>query len=363
MIESLYIHIPFCHSICSYCDFCRVKYNEDLAKKYLSTLYEELKEKCQGLTFKTIYIGGGTPSALSVELLDDLLNHLCCYASGCEEFTIEVNPESLDDRKIELFKKYSINRISLGVQAIQERLLELIHRKHTVEQVKNSISMIRKAGIHHISIDLIYSLPTQTKEDWQETLNEVLKWEIDHISLYSLTIEENSEFAKKGYQPLDEETEADMYEMACNLLSKNGYIHYEISSFAKNNGQSKHNKAYWHYNDYLGIGLGASGKIQDIRYDNTTVFPDYFSHKWCQNEIKLSKEDQMFEMIMMGLRLKEGICKKLFYQRYHEELSKRYRSAIDRNIKKGWLIETSDRIIPTNLGLACLNDVLLEFMD
>ncbi len=363
MVESLYIHIPFCHSICSYCDFCRVKYNPRLAERYLNELYEELKEKCSGSNFKTIYIGGGTPSALSMELLADLLDHVYNYSDGCEEFTIEANPESLDQKKIELFKKMGVNRISLGVQAVQKRLLTLTNRKHTVDQIKECISWIHEAGIVHISVDLIYSLPTQTKEEWLETLNEVLKWDIDHISLYSLTIEENSEFARKGYQPLDEETEADMYEMACSILKEKGYFHYEISNFAKENGQSMHNKAYWHYDDYIGVGMGASGKVQDLRYDNTTVFPTYFDHKWCQEEIHLSKQDQMFEMIMMGLRLKEGIRKELFYQRYKEDLSKLYRNAIDLNVEKGWLIETEDRIFPTDAGLACLNDVLMEFMD
>lgn len=363
MVESLYIHIPFCHSICSYCDFCRVKYNESLAKKYLEALYAELNEKCQSSNFKTIYIGGGTPSALSFELLEDLLSHLVRYSSGCEEFTIEANPESLDPEKIELFRKYSVTRVSLGVQAVQKRLLTLINRKHTVEQIKQSIENLHKAGINHISVDLIYSLPTQTIKEWKETLDEVLKWDIDHISLYSLTIEENSEFARKGILPLDEETEADMYEMACRILKENGFDHYEISNFAKENGQSKHNKAYWHYDDYIGIGMGASGKIQNLRYDNTAVFPNYFNHQWCQEEIYLSKKDQMFEMIMMGLRLKEGINKKLFEKRVHEDLSKIYRKAIDCNIKKGWLEETEDWIFPTEEGMACLNEVLLEFMD
>lgn len=362
MINSLYVHIPFCNSICGYCDFCRVKYNESLAEKYMHALYAEMAEKCKNMQFDTIYIGGGTPTSLSNELLDDLLSHCNFHAKDCKEFTIEANPESLTKDKIEILKKHHISRVSLGVQAIQPKLLSMMNRKHTVKQIKECIEELNQVGIKHISIDLIYSLPTQTIDEWKESLLEVLSWKIDHISLYSLTIEENSDFARKGFTPLDEEVEADMYEIACHILEENGYHHYEISNFAKENGESLHNKTYWHYDDFIGLGMGASGKIEDKRYDNTMNFLEYFDHKWCKEEIHLEKEDIMFEMIMMGFRLKEGISKQLFYQRFHEDIKDIYKSALDANIDKGLLFETEERIIPTERGFACLNEVLLEFL-
>jgi oxygen-independent coproporphyrinogen-3 oxidase len=360
--KHLYVHIPFCNNICYYCDFTRCKYNEDLVEKYLDSLQFELSQRVDNFDIETIYIGGGTPSSLTELQLNKLLTMLKPYTNSVIEYTFEANPDSLTLNKIKLLKQFSINRISLGVQSTEQRLLKLMNRQHDQTMVEEVINNLNTMGIHNISIDLIYSLPTQTMDEWKNTIDETLLLDIKHISLYSLTIEENSVFNKKGYSNLDIDIETDMYFYAIETLNKAGINQYEIANFAVEGYQSKHNTAYWNYNDFYGIGLGSSCKINENRFDNTTNFIKYFNHNFIDIDYKLSTSDNMFEMVMMSLRMKKGLDKNLFKSRYGFDIDIVYQEQIKANVKKGNLINSDTNLKCTDSGLYILNTILEEFL-
>ena len=356
-IKHLYIHVPFCKTICSYCDFCHRIYDKNTVTKWLDTIALEIIDKCKD-NYETIYIGGGTPTSLSIEELDKLLSLIKPYTGNVLEYTVEVNPESLDIDKIKLFNKYGINRISMGVQSSNNDLLSSLNRKHSFEDVKEKIKLLKENGLNNISIDLMYSLPKQTIEILNKTIDDFISLDIPHVSIYSLNVEENTVFGKKGITPLDEETEADMYELIIKRLNDVGYKQYEVSNFSKEGYESKHNISYWKYEDFLGISLGASSKVGNNRYTNTSNFNDYFiDYNLKSEDIKLSKEDMMFENIMMSLRMKEGLNIDEFYKKYNCNLLEVYSNALKNNnlyIENGYLKAKE---------LAILNNTLLDFMD
>lgn len=356
-IKHLYIHVPFCNSICNYCDFCHRIYDSNLADKWLDTLKKEIDDKCKD-NYETIYIGGGTPTSLSNRQLEELLSYIEPFSKQVIEYTIEVNPETLDLDKINLFNKYGINRISMGVQTSSNELLKSLNRKHTFEDVKEKINLLKENGLVNISIDLMYSLPNQTLDILNETLDNFISLDIPHVSLYSLTVEENTVFGKKGIKSLDEDTEADMYEMIIKRLENENYINYEVSNFCKVGYESKHNIGYWKYDDFLGVSLGASSKISNHRYTNTNNFNLYFEDYNNRDEdIILSNKELMFENIMMSLRMKDGLNINEFNKKYNIDIEKEFNKAMDNTnlyIDNGYLKVK-------NLGI--LNDTLLSFMD
>lgn len=355
-IKHLYVHVPFCSSICYYCDFCHRIYDKKLAKQWLETLKKEIQTSCFDF-YETIYIGGGTPTVLSLDQLRRLLEMISEFADEVKEYTIEVNPESLDEDKILLFKEYGINRISMGVQSSNDRILSSLNRKHSFADVKDKIVLLKKHDLNNISVDLMYSLPDQTMEILDQSIEDILSLDVPHISLYSLTIEENSVFGKKGISNLDEETEADMYEFIEKKLTKNGYIHYEVSNYCKKGYESKHNMGYWNYEDFVGVSLGASGKIGNHRYTNTRDFKKYFTLKDYRDEdLYLEKEEMEFEHIMMSLRTIYGLNIQKFNALYGCDLQEKYKKGIASDhieIKDGHLICTDLEILDT---------ILLDFM-
>lgn len=364
MIRAMYVHVPFCDSICAYCDFGRCKMQASLADRWLLAVERELKKRNLNDELETIYIGGGTPSALSVSQLDQLLSLLDVYAKGIVEYTMEANPENLSIEKLSVMKLHGVNRISLGVQSFNDMLVKRIERHHDKVKINQVLDMIHAAGIHNISIDLMYGLPEQNLELLAEDLKTAASdSRISHISIYSLTIEEHSAFGRRGIEPCDNELEGLMYELICKTLPQYGYEHYEISNFAKAGYESKHNQMYWRYADYVGIGCGASGKENHIRYDRPFQLLDYLNDQEKCEWIRLSKQDEMFEMIMMGLRMKRGIDLKEFEDLFGCSLIDTYSKAVDENVQCGWLILSSDRLYPSEQGMTFLNDVLLAFMD
>lgn len=362
-VQAMYVHVPFCRNICAYCDFTRVGCNDRLIKRWLQALKEELNEKKPYRYQKTIYIGGGTPTALNMEQLNQLLCLLDEFTQVVEEYTIEVNPETLDDEKIDLLKAHGINRLSIGVQSASKRLLTLMNRLHTWEQVVDLVERLRQKGLNNLSLDCMYSLPTQTQKELQDTLDKMIALKIPHLSLYSLTIEENSEFGRKKIQPLDEDTEAELFFDACRMLKEAGYEHYEISNFALPDYQSKHNQVYWHYDDFYGIGLGASGKENHCRYQNTTRFPDYFNHQWIQEKIYLSRQDEQFEMLMMNLRLRKGLKLARFEEQFHQSFQEVFQKPLKEAIHQDWLVLQKGYLRCTDKGFAILNTVLELFLN
>lgn len=360
MIDSMYIHVPFCRDICAYCDFTRVKIHPLLVEKYLTTLQKEISA-IQPRILSTLYIGGGTPTSLSMDDLESLLRFLDGYHDSLSEFTMEANPESVDLKKAELIAKFGVNRVSMGVQTFNQDELSLLNRSHTVEDIKLAIACLRTAGIANISIDLIYGLPNQTLETWEATLKQAAALDIQHISLYSLTIEENSEFGRKGIQQADPDLEADMYFKAVEILAQAGFNRYEISSFTRDK-PSRHNLAYWHYDEFYGIGPGATQMVNHLRTLRTTNLDDYAKGKTVAEEIPLSVADERFEFVMMGLRLSEGIDLERFAKRFGVRAEDSFKQAIEENIIKKRLELTPGRLRCTDLGLALLNDVLVSFL-
>ncbi len=360
--KSLYLHVPFCKTICYYCDFCHTVYTKKNALEWLDALEKELLAKKINPSLDTIYIGGGTPSALDEDLLDKLLCLLDPYRSVVKEYTVEVNPETVTKEKVLILKRHGVNRISMGLQTSNDALLKLMNRHHTLDDVSNAMHLFHREGITNISLDLMYSLPNQTLDIFKKSIDDALSLMPKHISIYSLTIEENSVFGKKGYESLDEDTEADMYDYARTYLSKNGFEQYEISNFCLEGYESKHNLAYWNYLDFYGISCGASGKEQNIRYDNTSKLKEYLINPLKREVIELSKEDQMFEHVMMSLRLKKGINLNEFYARYSISLEELYKEALNENIKKGNLIIENGFLKCSEKGYPILNTILCDFL-
>ncbi|KAF0222796.1 MAG: Uncharacterized protein FD133_1453 [Erysipelotrichaceae bacterium] len=361
MTKALYVHVPFCDKICAYCDFVRVLSHPLLIKDYLSALKSEL-ETYPLVQYETIYIGGGTPSALSVEELTVLCEILAPISKSVIEYTMEVNPESLTLDKVMVMKKYGINRVSLGVQTFDEHELKLLHRSHHKEDILKAMDLLIPNGITNISIDLIYGLPLQTLASFEHSIHEAFKCPITHLSLYSLTIEPNSEFGRQKVKKVSDEMEELMYFKAIELFKGYGFHQYEISNFT-HHLPSRHNMTYWHYNDYIGIGPGAVSLYQNQRIENTKNLMEYFKGHYHSDVLNLSNEDQRYEFLMMGLRVKEGISLQTFENRFKESINVHYGESIDKLIKKGWLEIENDHLKATESGYPLLNTVLGELLD
>ena len=358
MIKHLYIHVPFCDNICGYCDFAHTIINKDLVKKYLESIREDL-DNLPFSDFETIYIGGGTPSSLNASDLDTLLSYIDKYTNKVKEYTIEVNPDSVDIDKIKIMKKHNVNRVSIGVQSTDDSLLKIMNRKHDFGTVKNIVSLFKQEGIDNISVDLMYSLPFQTMDILKKTIDDILSLNINHISIYSLTIEENTLFNKKGYKNLDIDIEADMYEYIEKTLKENSYIHYEVSNFAKTGFESLHNLGYWNYDDFIGLGPGSASKVGNRRYTYTKNVRDYLNNKTIVEDLILDKDDLMFENVMMSLRTIYGLDLDLFKQRYQIDFIDIYKDAINKN--KQHLLFKDNHCICKDLEI--LNSILVDFLD
>lgn len=357
-IEHLYLHVPFCEEICAFCDFYRSKYNDELVNQWLEQIAIDCSSIKTGL--KTIYIGGGTPSSLSESQLERLLQILKPLSANLEEYSVEANPESLSSEKIKLLKAYGVTRISLGVQTFQPKLQKLLKRSVDCN-IKTLIDEIKSNGIQRISIDLMYALPFQTFEDWKSDLQIAAGLDIEHISLYSLTIEEDSLFGRQGVKPRENEFESACYEEAISYLSTQGFQHYEVSSFAKKNEESKHNLAYWNYQDFYGIGPGASGKEGMIRYLNEKRIDLYVQGQRNRENEVLSEEDCIFESFMMGLRKKSGIDLEELKKKYPSFKQEEYQTIITKWSDR-FLVQKGTVVFPTEEGLLVLHEILLDFM-
>ena len=360
MIQSAYVHVPFCQTICSYCDFMRRMYDDTKARQWLEQIVKEIDCKIKG-PLKTLYVGGGTPNALSIDLFYKLFEILSQYVAPETEFSVEINPELLSDEKIDILSRFKVNRISMGVQSFSDDLLKMMNRHHNESMVRDCIHRLYKAGIHDISIDLLYGLPDQSMESWHRDLQKAVSLPIQHISLYSLTIEENSVFGKKGICKADDDQEYEMYRWAIQFLQEQGFWQYEIANFARKGHESKHNQVYWHYEDFHGIGCGASGKESWGRYDNTRSFEQYLKSGPTPEKTALSKEEQMFECVMMGLRLRRGIDLEAFHQKYHVLLQEQFASALKKHLNKDLLIE-DNHLKTTDEGKFVLHDILIDFL-
>lgn len=361
MTQAMYVHVPFCDHICAYCDFTRCGYYEPLADRWLNAIKDELQHKTLS-PCTSVYIGGGTPSALSVAQLTALLEVLQPYVGAESEYTTEANGESLSREKITLLKQYGVNRISLGLQSFQPHHLQRMGRKCDGTMIRQRIAELRSYHIDNISLDLMYGLPDQTMAEWVEDLQQAMALPITHLSLYALTIEPNSRFGKAKLPPCDPDLEADFYETAIALLEANGFHQYEVSNFARDDHVSRHNLAYWHYDDFYGIGCGASGKENHMRYDNTRNLHTYIESGPNPQKILLTPADEQFEMMMMGLRLKEGVSDIVFKQRFACSYHDVFSAAIEKHIQRGNLQEQDHRLSTTKQGMMLLQEILVDFL-
>ena len=361
MIKGLYVHIPFCKSICHYCDFCHRLYDEEICSRYLDELEKDLGEAGQK-HFETVYLGGGTPTSLSEQQLEKLLSIIDRY-SWDREYTIEINPETFSPGKAHLLKEHGINRASIGVQSFDEGLLAEMGRRHRNADVINTIDLLRNNGINNISIDLMYGFSNQKVQDVMSDLKKAAELEVSHISIYELEVHDRTVFGARGYQKADDDTCYLMYRSIIDTLADYGYRQYELSNFARNDACSAHNRIYWKYEDFYGAGAGASGKIGNIRYENTDSITRYLSGQHRKEQISLTIDDIRFEAVMMGLRLLEGIDISEYERRFGCNLLDYYEKPISRNMEKGMLKVDNGHLMVTERGMFLLNDILVDFLD
>ncbi len=362
-ISSLYIHVPFCASICYYCDFARRKYSRETASAWLDALAEELQAAVLPMDLETIYIGGGTPSSLDHDLFERLLDLIDPYCSKVREYTVECNPETVDFSKIQSLKQHGVNRISMGLQSAEPALLRRMNRQHSAADVKRLAAQFSACGISNISLDLMYGLPGQDTKQLLDSVQFACSLNPSHLSLYSLTVEPNSVFGKQGVQQIDPDLEADMYELICTELKQHGYEHYEISNFARDGRVSLHNVRVWEYNDFYGIGYGASGKDPQGRYDHADSLSAYLKDPLFRRYTPLSENEQLFETVMMGLRLRDGISDAVIQERFCRSLRDVYPDTIRELEAEGMLEFSHSRIRCTDRGWPILNSLLVRFME
>jgi len=360
-MTSVYIHIPFCSNICSYCDFCKIYYNEKLVDQYLNALEKEIKSNYKNEIVKTLYIGGGTPSSLNINKLNKLFNIIKIFNLDKDvEFTIECNPENTGIEKLKLFKDNKINRLSIGVQTFNENQLKILNRRHSNDEAINLINKAIDVGINNINVDLIYGLSNQTLDDFKNDVDTILKLNITHISTYSLILEEHTKLFIDNIKNIDSDLEYEMYKYICNVLKINGFIHYEISNFAKPNYQSNHNVNYWNNNNYYGFGLGAHGYIDNIRYENTRSINKYCDGDYLYNKNILNTKEQMENEMILGLRKIDGINKNRFKLKYNTDIYDMFN--IDKLVKQCDLIDDGDNIFIPIEKLYISNDILINFI-
>lgn len=380
----LYVHIPFCVRKCAYCDFTSWPCRQERIAEYMNDLI--LEEAQQGAVWhsrqvETIYIGGGTPSVVPAEMMDSLLLHLLSplQLDHMTEFTSEANPGTITESWLNVMMKHGMNRLSMGMQAYQERLLQLLGRIHHHQQVVSSVKMARHAGIRRISLDLMFGLPMQTMADWTETLQHAISLEPEHISCYGLILEEGTPLwqdVQNGKLAMPEvELERDMYDAALSILKDAGYTSYELSNFSRPGEECRHNVGYWTGVPYRGLGMSASSMDWTEDHDspcirwNNPVSPETYhdqvlsSSSVLPNMERISRKDAMFEFFMLGLRMTRGVSLSQFRHRFGVSADSVYGKKISRLTADGWLIQTGDMLQLTRKGMDMQNSVLVEMMD
>ncbi len=360
-MKSIYLHIPFCDTICSYCDFCKQYYEESIVDTYLIALEKEIDETYRGEPIKTLYIGGGTPSCLTISQLKKLLSFFAKFSlvDSCE-ITFEANIESMNEEKLKLLREYGVNRLSIGIETFQEKLQKVLERKTDIKALQAFLKNARRIGFTNINGDLIYAVPGQTKEDLKKDLTMLLSCNLEHISTYSLMMEPHTKLSLKKIEPIEEEEDASMYQIICKTLKEHGYQHYEISNFSRPSYEAKHNLVYWNNEEYYGFGLGASGYLALKRYENTRSLTKYCKGSYRKEEDILSKKDQMCYEMILGLRKIEGVSSKQFYQKYGMTIEETF--PIDSLLEHGFLEKQGEFLRIAEAYLYVSNEILEYFI-
>lgn len=375
----LYLHIPFCVQKCKYCDFLSAPATKEVQKAYMEALLGEIRTADTRQTdLKTcvvtsIFIGGGTPSIVDAEWIVRVLDTIrqCFVVAENPEITMELNPATVTKESLRQYKAAGINRLSIGCQSANDRELELIGRIHDYRQFLDTYDMVREAGFSNVNVDLISALPGQTLADWEENIRAILSLNPppEHISAYSLIVEENTPFYdlyRQGKLFLtDEDTEREMYWRTAELLSEAGYEQYEISNYAKEGYLCRHNCGYWKRTEYLGFGIGAASLYDNKRFQNTDSLQSYLSNPFmCRKEEEvLSLREQMDETIFLGLRMLAGVKEAEFEQRFGVSVDAIYGEQLDKSITEGLLVRREGRIFLTRRGLDLSNYVMAGFLE
>lgn len=366
----IYIHIPFCKSKCRYCDFCSFPHpRPETVKKYISKLISEIEEygKTYGeYTVNTVYFGGGTPTLLDAE---DLAKILCSVKKSYKtdanaEITTECNPATGSFEYFKRLRDAGFNRLSIGVQSMNEHELKLLGRLHSADDAKKTFFEARNAGFENISVDVMFGIPEQTPNSLSETLDELCSLSPEHVSLYGLKIEDGTHFARHADSLVlpDEDTEYEMYLSSVKKLSRFGLERYEISNFAKDGYASRHNLKYWQREDYLGVGLAAHSCIGSRRFLNVANMEKYFSGERIAGEETITPHDILCEKIMLGMRLDVGVDFELLQKGTDEDVRK-YERAFDRYILGGYAKKEGRRLSFSNDGMYVSNSILSEILD
>lgn len=367
----IYIHIPFCVKKCAYCDFLSVPADAAGQNEYLAALEEELRALPVGKErpVTSVFVGGGTPTVVDAgklcRILDVLKKKFDC--SPDTEITIEANPGTLSQEKLELYRSHGVNRLSLGLQSAEERLLKRLGRIHTYEEFLESFFLARNAGFSNINVDLMFALPGQSCSDWINTLEKVAALQPEHISAYSMIVEEGTPFYEMELDLPDEDAEYQMYEDTASVLAWHGYIQYEISNYARPGFSCRHNEGYWRRRDYLGIGLGAASLLDGVRFSNTGDMEEYLRgagepEHLRQDVRSLTQKDEMEEFMFLGLRMTEGVSEKCFQEQFQAPLCSVYGQVLDKYRKLG-LLEYADGFWRfTRAGIHVSNRILADFL-
>lgn len=360
-MNSVYIHIPFCKTICSYCDFCKQLYNETNIKKYLNALKEEIKDRYNDEVLDTLYIGGGTPSALNTNELKELFDIIkLLNLSNIKEFTFECNVNDITEDLIKILVENKVNRLSIGVESFDKENLKFMERFSDFEDVKEKINIIRNNGIDNINIDLIYGIPGETLKVLKKDLNLILKLKPDHISTYSLILEEYTKLSLKNITPIDEELELEMFNYIRKKLKSKKFNHYEISNFSLKDKESIHNINYWDNEEYYGFGLGAHGYIDGIRYENTKNINKYIENNFVAKQEIVGTKERMENELMLGLRKVKGINLEAFFNKYEVNIQDVF--PIKPLLKNKDLIYKDGYIFINPDKLYIMNEILLKLI-
>lgn len=370
MARSMYLHIPFCNRICTYCDFTKVLIDNQPVDEYIDALIKEMDRATES-SFETIFVGGGTPTALTVQQLERLLTAINERFSVTHEFTFEANPDELTREKIDVLLAHGVNRLSLGVQSFNDEILEILGRTHTAQNVEDTITYLQDIGFDNYSIDLMYNLPRETAQDIETSLKYIERFKPKHISWYSLIVEPHTVFynlARQGKLNISNAVdEAAIYNQVMSGLSELGYTQYEISNFARDNHQSMHNKTYWLNMEYYGLGAGSHGYVDGMRTSNIRPVSHYIEsmnthgHAFLHQH-KVSASESMEEEMFLGLRLNEGVSKAVFLEKHGKPIEDVYGSVIDTLMSRRLLTDTGTHIALTPDGRMIGNEVFVEFL-
>lgn len=369
----LYIHIPFCRSKCLYCDFNSYEHRIGDSPAYITALMAELSAYLEryNIMYKTVFIGGGTPTVINYSYMGDIMKMLSPYIKEGAEISMESNPGTVTLENLQYYRSLGINRLSIGLQAWQDKLLKEIGRIHSLNDFLSAFKNARQAGFDNINVDLMFSLPGQTMAMWKETLENVCDLGVEHISCYSLKLEEGTrlfEMHKMGKVKLpDEDMDRDMYKAAIEILEYKGYRQYEISNFSRPGMECRHNLVYWRNEEYLGIGAGSHSKLDGRRFWNLKDM-DVYTDMLRQGKLpvegyeELSLETDMWETIFLALRLNEGLDVHSFELKYGVDFRKRYCNALEKLSSYGLIYIEAGRIKLTDKGRDLSNSVFIEFM-